>query len=355
MSFRAKVLSWTVLGVLCGALSPRVEPAQSSGIPTGQISSSHGAPAQPEQLNGSISGTVVDQKGNPLAGVRVTLTRDGQTPAQEALSDDSGQFFFVNVPQGPFRLAITATGFASQTSSGTLHSGEAYSGQRITLTVAPVITEVRVGPEIAEEQIKDQEKQRVLGVVPNFYVTYIPDAVPLSPKQKFELAWKTSTDPVTFGLVGAIAGIQQAANTYREYGQGAQGYGKRYGASYADTVIGTFIGGAALPSLLKQDPRYFYKSKGSVRERFLYAVANAVICKGDNGHWQPAYSAILGSLAAGGISNAYYPPNDRGAGLTFENTLIGIGESAGANVLQEFVIPKITPKKPSHAQTQSQP
>jgi len=206
--------------------------------------------------------------------------------------------------------------------------------------------------EVAEDEIKVQEKQRVLGVVPNFYVTYIPDAAPLTSKQKFELAWKTTIDPMTFILTGAIAGVQQADNNFSGYGQGAQGYGKRYGAVYADTVTSTFIGGALLPSLFKQDPRYFYKGTGTVRSRALYAIANAVICKGDNKKWQPNYSGILGSLAAGGISNLYYPDSDKtGAALTFENTLIGIGTTAAANLLQEFVIKKLTPNAPKIVST----
>jgi hypothetical protein len=167
--------------------------------------------------------------------------------------------------------------------------------------------------------------------------------VPLTSKQKFELAWRTSIDPVTFVLTGAVAGVQQWQNNFSGYGQGAQGYGKRYGAVYADNVTSTFLGGAIFPSLFKQDPRYFYKGTGTVRSRFFYAVANAVICKGDNRKWQPAYSTILGDLASGGISNAYYPNSDRGAALVFENTLIGIGTTAAANVLQEFLIRKLTP------------
>jgi hypothetical protein len=112
-------------------------------------------------------------------------------------------------------------------------------------------------------------------------------------------------------------------------------------------VTSTLIGSAILPSLLKQDPRYFYRGTGSKRSRLLYAIANSVICKGDNGHWQANYSAILGGLAAGGISNLYYPAKDReGAELTFENALIGIGATAAANVLQEFVIRKFTSNAP---------
>jgi hypothetical protein len=143
------------------------------------------------------------------------------------------------------------------------------------------------------------------------------------------------------------AGVEQANDGFSGYGQGAQGYAKRYGASYADQFIETMIGSAILPSLLKQDPRYFYKGSGSTRSRILYALANSVICKSDNGHWQTNYSGILGSLAAGGISNLYYPASDRdGVGLTFENTLIGIGTSGVANLFQEFLIRKFTPRAP---------
>jgi hypothetical protein len=184
-------------------------------------------------------------------------------------------------------------------------------------------------------------------------VTYIPDAAPLDTKQKFQLAWKTTVDPVTFGITPAAAGLEQATNQYGGYGQGAQGYGKRYGAGYADLVTGTFIGSAILPSLLKQDPRYFYKGTGSTGSRILYAIANSVICKGDNKRWQANYSGILGNLASGGISNLYYPANDRGAGLTFENTLIGVGTTAAANVIQEFFIRKLTPNIPNHGPAKS--
>ena len=163
------------------------------------------------------------------------------------------------------------------------------------LTIATQVTEVHVGltpDELAEVQIKDQEKQRVLGFIPNFYVSYVPNAAALSSKRKFELAWKSASDPVTFAAVGFVAGLDQAGDRWGAYGQGAQGYAKRFGATYADVFVGTFIGSAALPSLLKQDPRYFYKGTGTKRSRILYALANSVICKGDNGRWQANYSSI---------------------------------------------------------------
>lgn len=305
-----------------------------------------------QQVTGAIRGMVIDTNGAGVAGANVKLTRQDQSVSQEVMAGDDGQFSFESVAPGPFQLAIAAPGFAAQSVAGKLGSGESCVMPRITLPVATNVTEVRVELtpiEIAQEQIEEQEKQRLFGVIPNFYVSYVHNAVSLTPRQKFQLAWKSTVDPVSFGVTGVIAGVQQATNQFDGYGQGAQGYGKRYGAAYADLVTGTFIGGAILPSLLKQDPRYFYKGKGSVRSRALYAMANAVICKGDNGHWQPAYSGIVGSLAAGGISNLYYPASDRNdAALTFENMLIGIGETAAVNLLQEFVMKKFTPNVPNY-------
>jgi Carboxypeptidase regulatory-like domain len=308
-----------------------------------------------QRFPGSISGTVVDQSGAVVGGAQVKLTAGDrssgdQSSGREAVSGSDGQFVFANVAPGSFQLTITSTGFATQTFSGTLHPGEIETVPPIALGVATAITEVQVAvspTEVAEEQIKEQEKQRVLGVLPNFYVSYVPDAVPLNARQKFKLAWKTVIDPFTFVIVGGAAGVEQAQDHFKQYGQGSEGYAKRFGAGYADTVSGTFIGGAILPALLKQDPRYFYKGTGSMGSRALYAIANAIICKGDNRRWQANYSNILGSLAAGGISNLYYPANDRnGVGLTFENAGIGIMSTAVGNLFQEFVIKKLTPKTP---------
>ena len=317
------------------------------------------APADPQeplaQLPGNISGTVVDPSGGAVVGARVKFTREDQPANQEALSGDNGEFSLANIAPGPFRLTISAPGFTPQVVPGILHPGETYTAPQIVLALAMATSEVHVvlpRAEVAEAEIKEEEKQRVLGVIPNFYVSYLPHPVPLTSKQKFELAWKTTVDPVTFVITGAVAGIQQAENQFGGYGQGAQGYGKRYGASYADLVTGTFIGSAILPSLLKQDPRYFYKGTGTVRSRIGYAIANSVICKGDNGRWQANYSNIVGNLAAGGISNLYYPASDRdGPALTFESAAIGIGATAAANLVQEFIIRKLTPNVPSHVPT----
>jgi hypothetical protein len=234
-----------------------------------------------------------------------------------------------------------------------LDPGQAFVTPLFRLMISTQVTEVHVGltpTELADVQIQDQEKQRVFGFIPNFYVSYVPNAVPLSPRQKFSLAWKSTTDPVTFAAVGVIAGLDQAADRWGGYGQGAQGYAKRFGASYGDVFLGTFIGSAILPTVLKQDPRYFYKGKGSKGSRILYALANSVICKGDNGQWQPNYSSIAGNLAAGGISNLYYPARARnGIGTVVTTAVIRLGETAVANIFQEFIAPKVTPNLPRRA------
>ena len=236
--------------------------------------------------------------------------------------------------------------------SGTVPATQGYLLPAVKLELAPVVTDVSVRlttEEIAQEQIKEQEQQRLLAVIPNFYASYVADAAPMNPKQKFELAWKLAIDPTSFVIAGIIAGGEQANNSFPGYGQGAAGYARRFGAAYGDFFIGNYISNAVLPSILKQDPRYFYKGTGTVKSRIRYALAMSVMAKGDNGHWQPNYSGILGSLAAGGISNLYYPEgSEYGFSTTLNNTLIGIGTSAGVNILQEFLFRKLTPKIPKH-------
>ena len=331
---------------------PAVQEVVTSTLDAGGTGES-GSERQPDrQWSGYISGTVLDRSGAVAVGAQVRLRREDQSPTQEVLSGDNGQFSFADLPPGPFQLTITAAGFETQTVFAALRPGVAYIVPEIRLAVATVVTEVHVGLpliEVAQAQIKEQEKQRALGFIPNFFVSYVPDAAPLAPKQKFELAWKSTIDPFTFVGVAALAGVQQATNEFEGFGQGAQGYAKRFGAAYANVLSGTYIGSAILPSLLKQDPRYFYKGTGSTRSRILHALSSTVIGKGDNKRWQPNYSGILGSFATGGISYLYYPASDRDAtGLVLQNSLIRIGESAFANVLQEFVVRKLTPRLHSH-------
>lgn len=325
--------------------SPEPQVQASTTESAGPVSDAH--------LTGSIRGVVVDTAGSVCEGAKVSLAQTGPsgTELRTATSDGNGGFSFSNVPAGDFTLTIASTGFATQVVTGTMHAGEEFTAQSIVLPVTST-SEVKVTAsqvEIATEQVKAEEQQRVLGVIPNFYVSYSPNPAPLTSRQKFGMAWKTSIDPVTIVVTGIFAGVEQEENTFSGYGQGTAGYAKRFGAGYANNFINTMLGGAILPSWWKQDPRYFYKGTGSNRSRALYAIANSVICKGDNGKWQPNYSGIVGGLAAGGIANIYYPASDRdGLKLTFEDTAIGTAESAVQNLIQEFIVKKLTPKIPNY-------
>ncbi len=327
--------------------------AQGQVLSKNPSSGSAGNESEAAPQAASISGTVVDQSGALVGNVKITLSQSGfekSAPKTVAISDNNGRFAFAGVSPGAFHLAFAAVGFANQEMSGVVHAGEDYVVPEVALAVAraDVDVEVRLSSEqVAEEQVKVEEQQKLLGVIPNYYVSYVPHAAPLTPRLKFQLAWKTTTNPVSLLITGGIAGIEQSDNAFSGYGQGAAGYGRRFGAAYGDFISGTFIGGAILPALWKQDPRYFWKGSGSKTSRFFYAVANAVICKGDNGRWQANYSGIIGGLAAGGISNLYYPAENRnGAALTFENAAIGTGFGAVGNVIQEFFLRRLTPHVP---------
>jgi hypothetical protein len=348
-SLRARLL---VFAALAGATACAV--AQGVAAPAATDSNA-ALPA-----TASVDGVVTSTDGAVYEGARVLLESSGSdAPAVTTQTDSNGTFSFANLAPGAFKLTVSAQGFQTRSISGVLHAGEGFDAHTIALPVATATNEVRVSAEsrveIAQEQLNIEEKQRVLGVFPNFYVSYDQHGEPLTTRQKYQLAWRTSIDPVTWLMTGAIAGGEQASNTFAGYGQGAQGYGKRFGANYADGFTDNMIGGAILPSLLRQDPRYFYKGTGSIASRAMYAIANSVICKGDNGRWQPNYSGILGGIAAGGISNLYYPASNRsGVELTFTNALIGTAEGAMQNLAQEFIVRRLTPKLPKFPSTVTQ-
>jgi Carboxypeptidase regulatory-like domain len=306
---------------------------------------------------GSVIGTVLDQTRSVAAGVAVHLTSEDKSFSQELETGDNGQFSFSNVPPGRFKLSVSAEGFGNQEFSGELTSGQTYLMPPIVISIATVVTDVKVAMdpvEVATEEVKEQEQQRVLRIIPNFYVSYLPDAAPLTTKLKFRLAWKSSTDPVTILGTAFLAGLQQAGDQNSEFGQGALGYGKRFGAGYVDVFASTFLSGAIFPSLLKQDPRYYYQGTGSKRSRLVHAVANSVMCKGDNGRWQANYSNIAGSFGGAALSSTFYPTRNS-AMFTLSNGFIRMGESSLAGVLQEFVLRKLTKTKQQGADPSQPP
>jgi hypothetical protein len=295
---------------------------------------------------GSISGTVTDYDDAIIPGASILLEGPGAGESQTAVADGSGAFLFTGIePGGPYRVTITADGFAPWTSSVMVEPSHFVFVSDIKMRLSGGVTSVRVdgsSAEIATQQVALAEKQRVLGVIPNFYVVYDAHPEPLTAKLKFSLAWKAETDPVVFLGAAFVAGMQQAGGT-PDYQQGLKGYGQRLGANYATGFADIMIGGAILPSLLHQDPRYFYQGTGTTRSRVVHALSSPFICKGDNGNWQPNYSSLGGDLAASAIANTYYPASDRGAGVAAQSFLITTSGRMVNSIIQEFVLRKLTP------------
>jgi hypothetical protein len=204
----------------------------------------------------------------------------------------------------------------------------------------------------AQEQIKEQEQQRVLGVVPNFNITYRSDAAPMTAGQKMSLAFRSSVDPFTFAAAALVAGYHESLDDDTGFGWGAGGYGKRVGAAYLDAFDGTIIGNGILPAIFHQDPRYFRLGHGTTTHRLLYAMATTVICKGDRTRkWQPNYSNVGGNIIAGALSNLYYPSSNSGVGETIANGLTVTAEGTIGGVFNEFwpdICRKLFHKDPTH-------
>jgi hypothetical protein len=187
-----------------------------------------------------------------------------------------------------------------------------------------------------KEVEKKEQSQRLLGVVPQFGVTSRHDAPPLTSGEKFHLFAKSAFDPVTIGIVGLQAGLSQAENEFPGYGQGAQGYGKRFGASLADNVSSGFFSNYFYPSILKEDPRYFRLGEGTFKRRFGYSLVQEFVCHKDSGGRSFSWENVLGAFSSGGLSNAYYPSSDRGFGLTMSRSAIALAYGSMGGLVDEF-------------------
>ncbi len=301
----------------------------------------------PQPQTGTISGTVSDVNGGIVPAANVVLVGSSPADRQHFVTDDNGSFQIGHLKPGvTYHLTVSASGFAEWTSPEiTLKPGQHLELTSIRLRIAVAVITVKAlsTEEIAREQVKIAETQRVLGFIPNFYVSYEKDFVPLTPKLKYRLAFKVMSDPITFLGAAFLAGIDQAADN-PDFQQGWKGYGQRWGAHYANGFTDIMIGGAVLPTLLHQDPRYFYMGpEHSNKERLLHALQNPIVCKGDNGHYQPNYSALGGYLASGAIANTYYPDANRGVGLVFSTLGTDVAGDMANGLIQEFVLRKLTP------------
>jgi hypothetical protein len=211
------------------------------------------------------------------------------------------------------------------------------SGGPSSSQTSPQTPTAKTKQQQADEQIKEQEQQRVLGVVPNFNITYRSDAASMTAGQKMSLAFRSSVDPFTFAAAFLVAGYHEALNDDTGFGWGIEGFGKRSGAAYLDAFNGTIIGNGILPAVLHQDPRYFRLGHGTKMHRLFYAMATTVICKHDNtGKWEPNYSNVAGNIISGAISNLYYPSSNSGIGETITNGLTVTAEGTIGGVFNEF-------------------
>jgi Carboxypeptidase regulatory-like domain len=295
---------------------------------------------------GTIVGTVTDVNQDTIPDATVILQGPGNSDRRSVAANDNGYFEFHDLKPGlSYEVSISATGFADwQSPAVILDPGQFKILAGIQLRIKTELTTVQVtyNPvEVATEQVKVQEQQRVLGFIPNFYVAYDPDPAPLTTKLKFQLALKVATDPVTIGGVAFLAGAQQAGDRL-DYGQGMRGYGKRFGATAAGNFTNIMVGGAILPSLLHQDPRYFFKGTGTTSSRIRYAMMHPFVCKGDNGKWQPNYSSMGGDLSSAALASAYYPKADRGVGMVVTSFAIDTGARVVSALAQEFLLRRFT-------------
>jgi hypothetical protein len=336
------------------ASTPGARPLPEAPQPAPATGPSSANVSQPTN-KGTITGTVLDSNGDVIQGARVTLLAPTGSVVRTAESGVNGEFAFAELAPGDYKLNVAAPDMRTVASSLTLHAGETRILPPLTLAVSGGNTTVTVRgnkEQLAREQVRIATQQRIGGVIPNFYSTYDWNAPPMGTKQKFQLSLRSILDPISFLSVAGIAGAEQYQNIFPAYGSGIEGYGKRYGAALANDVSSTLLSRAVYPSIFHQDPRYFYKGKGSISSRVLYALSAAVIARGDDGRWKPNYSRVLGNFSAAAISNLYYPAADRGASLVLFNGLADTGANAASNLIREFLLKRITSHVPQQANGQ---
>jgi len=296
--------------------------------------------------SGTVLGQVLDVSEDPVANASVVLQRPDGDHATVVTVDDGSFAFHDLTPGVAYQLTIKAQGYGGWSSSVTVEPGQEKTLTDIKLRILAVQRAVTVSyssKEVAAQQLKAEEQQRVLGFIPNIFVTYEPHPEPLTAKMKFHLAYKGLTHPTFFAFEAAWAGVQQATDM-TDYRQGARGYGERFGANLASGTSEALFANAILPSLLHQDPRYFYRGSGTKGSRAWHAILAPFVCQGDNGKSQPNYSQVGGSLISAALSNTYYPDSQRGPGLVFTNFGTSMGLHVALGLAQEFILGKFTSK-----------
>ncbi len=350
---RRSFLAWCGWLVVFAAPSMYGLAASSDGLPDAPSPQVGAVSSQAVAGASSLVGTVEDMHGKPFAGVVVTAAKDPETAAKTATVDEQGKFTISGLEAGTYTVSITLPGRTAQVATEvTLGAREERELPIVTERNPHSTTTVQVSADltqVATAQVQLQEKQRILGVVPNFYTTYLWDSAPMTPKLKFKLALRSEIDPIEFVVDAGVAGAEQYHNTFPGYGGGWQGYGKRFGSAYADSAIGAMLGRALFPIWFHQDPRYFYRGTGTTTSRVWYALGQTFLTRGDNGETEPNYSHLLGNFATAGISNVYRAPSDRTFDLTMRDALIVTASNAVGNVLREFISRPFTSNVPKFA------
>ena len=304
------------------------------------------------QGTAQVNGVVLDIQGGPVPEATVILSAPGKLGERSVVAGSDGSFTFTGLAPAQYRLIVTAAGLDRYTSGEfSVKVGESVTAPKIALKISTTTSiNVVASPDaIAVEQIHEQEKQRVFGVFQNYYTSYIWDAQPMPVNQKYKLAFRSLIDPPQFLIVAGIAGAEHYEGTFPGYGPGIEGYGKRYGAALADSVTSRIVGSAILPSILHQDPRYFYQGSGGFGSRAWHSLESVFVTRGDNGKKQPNYSHLGGSLAAGAMSNLYHPETSRGVNNTFKTFGISVGGNVAGNLFREFILRGLVPSVPTFA------
>lgn len=331
------------------AQSSASRPIGSTGdvISTPGTATSAEAVSAPSPQPGVVSGTVLDVNGGLVPGATVAIETIDSSDRHTAVADANGAFQINGLKPGiVYSITVSANGFQDWNSTSILlQPGQYFIVNDVHLKVVSDSASVTVyasSAQIATEQVRLEEQQHILGFIPNYYVAYDGEnAAPLTARLKFQLFMKTATSPVTFAGVAFLAAVDQAGNT-PNYQQGIRGYGQRVGAIEADGFSNILIGGALLPSILRQDPRYFYKGTGSTRSRIVHAVSAPFIARGDNGRSQINFSSMGGDLTSSALSLTYYPDSNRGAGFVFGNFALSSGERVVNALAQEFLFSRFT-------------
>jgi hypothetical protein len=187
-------------------------------------------------------------------------------------------------------------------------------------------------------QQKDTSHDRLFWALPNFLTVENAENVPpLTAGQKFKVVARGVFDPTEFVLVAFVAGLGQASDSDPSYGQGAQGYAKRYGTAYGDNAIENFMAYAVFPSLLHQDPRYYQLGHGGFKKRAGHALSRVVITRSDSGQAQFNYSEIFGAASAAAISTyTYHPQSERSFGNVATVWVTQMGWDAATYMVKEF-------------------